>query len=148
MNTDRALTDLSKTGSTTMKVHGKSMEPIIKSGSTVTLARVPLDDLKVGDVVLCKVRRNFYVHKITVIQGGLGKRLFMIGNNKGHQNGWTRSIYGKVVDVVPPSAKPKAKKEPKPKKPEPQPEPQALEMPKPTPLKKRTTEPKKKLRYD
>lgn len=53
--------------------------------------------VKVGDVVLCRVRGNEYLHLVKAIQDGR----FQIGNNKGRINGWTgaNSIYGKLVKV-------------------------------------------------
>jgi len=61
----------------------------------------PVDDpktLKVGDIVLCKVNGNEYLHLIKAIQGSR----FQIGNNRGRINGWVgqSGIYGKCVSVV------------------------------------------------
>lgn len=73
---------------------GNSMSPIIQSGDLVTVAPVNVDTLKVGDVVLCKVRGSQYLHLIKGIRG----KQFQIGNNRGHINGWITgsSIYGRL----------------------------------------------------
>jgi len=75
---------------------GNSMSPIIKSGQDHKLAPVKLEDVKVGDIVFCKVRGRFYTHLVK----GLSDRGCLIGNNKGGINGWTKQVYGKVIDVL------------------------------------------------
>lgn len=77
---------------------GHSMKPKINSGQLCTVE--PVDEhgsLSVGDIVLCKVRGNQFLHLIKAIQGDR----FQIGNNRGHVNGWIgpNSIYGKLVEV-------------------------------------------------
>lgn len=52
----------------------------------------PSTKLAVGDVVLCKVYGRIYLNQILAI----GPKGYLIGNNKGHQNGWTRAIYGEM----------------------------------------------------
>jgi hypothetical protein len=51
----------------------------------------------VGDIVLCKVHGNEYLHIVKAIQGGR----YQIGNNRGLINGWigASGIYGKCVRV-------------------------------------------------
>ena len=74
--------------------HGSSMMPKMKDGVTVTMAPCALSDLKVGDVAFCKVKGAFYLHYVKAL-GQDGRVL--IGNAKGHLNGWTRRVYGKLV---------------------------------------------------
>lgn len=84
-----------------MKVHGNSMLPLIKSGSTLTFE--PCDDYEVGDIVFCKVRGRFIdAHKITKKDLMGGTYRYMISNNQGYDNGWTKQVYGKVVKVIEP----------------------------------------------
>lgn len=72
---------------------GHSMEPLIKDGQEVTVAPLRPDmTIYPGMIVLCKVK-HFYLHKVLAV----GPRGFLIGNNKGHTNGWTRKLYGYVV---------------------------------------------------
>lgn len=76
-----------------MKVFGRSMLPLIKSGAVLTFRRT--DDYVVGDVVLSRVRGNLIdAHKITKIDE-TGR--CMIANNRGRENGWASQIYGRVV---------------------------------------------------
>ena len=68
---------------------------MIYSESKLTFAQT--NDYQVGDVVLCKVGKRWIdAHKITRIAAD-GR--FMISNNKGHDNGWTRRVYGRVIAV-------------------------------------------------
>ena len=79
---------------------GNSMVGKIESGQLCTVE--PIEDtntLNVGDIVLCKVNGNQYIHLIKAIQG----KRFQIGNNRGRINGWitANSIFGKCVSVEP-----------------------------------------------
>jgi len=80
-----------------IKPKGSSMEPKISSGDNVTL--VPCDPLTLtrGDIVLVRVNGNDYLHLVK----GLRKGQVLIGNNKGHLNGWTsiNNVFGKVVNI-------------------------------------------------
>ena len=79
----------------TMKVFGQSMMPIIKSASLLTFRKT--DDYKVGDVVISRVKsRIIDAHQITKIDA---EGRFLISNNKGRDNGWTRKIFGRVIAV-------------------------------------------------
>jgi hypothetical protein len=55
------------------------------------------ETLKVGDIVLCKVKSRQYIHLIKAIQGNR----FQIGNNRGHINGWVsiNAIFGKCIRI-------------------------------------------------
>lgn len=72
---------------------GNSMTPILKSGEVVRVNPITEDTvIKKGDIVLCRVNRNTYLHKVTGIKGNQ----YQISNNHGHVNGWTTKVYGKV----------------------------------------------------
>lgn len=92
---DRAIKELQEGNSTTIKPRGNSMQGKIESGAAVTVEPIKLDEIQVDDIVLCKVKGNQYLHLVKAIDNGR----FLIGNNKGRINGWTRSIYGKVTKV-------------------------------------------------
>ena len=64
----------------TFRPRGQSMKGKIESGQLCTVA--PIQDeteLKVGDIVLCKVNGDQYLHLIKAIQG----KRYQIGNNRG-----------------------------------------------------------------
>ena len=90
----------------------------IESGQLCTVE--PSGDaalLAVGDIVLCKVKGNEYLHLIKAISGGAisggaipgrgrskgagpGRR-FQIGNNRGFINGWVGAgaIFGRCIKI-------------------------------------------------
>ena len=69
----------------------------IESGQLCTVVPVDSRDLKVDDIVLCKVKGHEYLHLIKAIRG----KRFQIGNNRGLINGWigAASISGRCVHV-------------------------------------------------
>ena len=79
------------------KEKGNSMVPLIKSNQEHVLEPVIIDNVKPGDIVYCKVKGNWYTHLVKAVDE---KKGLLIGNNKGGINGWTKAVYGKVVDVL------------------------------------------------
>lgn len=94
-----AIETLEKGISATIFPRGNSMSPLLKDKEKVRL--LPLDGCfgkivpRVGNIVLCKVKGRVLLHKITAIDSN-GR--YQISNNKGHINGWTKTIYG-IVDL-------------------------------------------------
>ncbi len=89
---------LSEGKTVTFRPRGSSMTGKVNSGQLCTV--IPVTDhstLKVGDIVLCKVAGNQYLHLIKAIQGSR----FQIGNNRGGINGWvgTNCVYGLCIKV-------------------------------------------------
>lgn len=76
---------------------GNSMSGKIESGNLCTVVPAQLEELEVGDIVLCKVAGAQYLHLIKARQG----ERFQIGNNRGGINGWIGSngIFGRCVRV-------------------------------------------------
>ena len=79
------------------KEPGNSMTPLLKSRQPVRLAPTTWEQVDVGDIVFCKVRGNLYTHKVLAKNEVRGVR---IGNNHGHVNGWTKQVFGKVVEIL------------------------------------------------
>ena len=80
---------------------GNSMLPLLKSRQPVICEPVTDEtELKKKDIVLCKVKRYYYLHLIHGIKNN-GEQ-FLIGNNHGHMNGWIsrNQVYGKVVEIL------------------------------------------------
>ena len=75
---------------------GHSMRGKIESGQLVTVEPTA-GPLEVGDIVLCKVHGQEYLHLIKAVQG----ERYQIGNNRGKVNGWVSrgAIFGKCVGV-------------------------------------------------
>jgi hypothetical protein len=73
------------------------MTPRIRSGDLCTVAPLGAHELEPGDIVLCKVRGQQYLHLVSAVRG----EEIQISNNHGHVNGWCRrtSVYGLLVAV-------------------------------------------------
>ena len=76
---------------------GNSMVPLIKSGQEHKLAPAKWEDVEAGDIVYCKISGKFFTH---LVKAKDTKRGCQIGNNKGNINGWTKQVYGKVIEVL------------------------------------------------
>ena len=77
------------------KPRGNSMKPKINSGDLITVSP-DISDISKGDIVFCKVKGKYYVHLIKAVS----KNRFQIGNNHGRVNGWTKQVYGKVIEIL------------------------------------------------
>lgn len=75
---------------------GNSMVPLIYSKQKHELAPATWETVNVGDIVYCKVKGRFFTHLVKAKNDDRGCQ---IGNNKGHINGWTKAVYGKVTKV-------------------------------------------------
>jgi len=71
----------------------------IESGQLCTVVPIDPATLRVGDIVLCRVGHNDYLHLINAMDG----MSFQIANNRGFINGWVDAdaIFGKCVKVEP-----------------------------------------------
>ncbi|MCB9688996.1 MAG: hypothetical protein H6735_28395 [Alphaproteobacteria bacterium] len=96
---NRAIEELRAGRAATIRPHGGSMRPKVESGATVTLEPVTAAEVEVGDVVLCRVAGNVYLHLVTAVQGTGDDRRVQIGNMRGRINGWTRAIYGRATEI-------------------------------------------------
>jgi hypothetical protein len=90
---ERLKQDLLLTGTGRMKCFGNSMLPLLSNPSLNTYLRQT--DYEVGDIVFCKVRGR-YIDAHTVTKKAANGR-FLISNNRGYDNGWTREVYGRVI---------------------------------------------------
>ena len=96
MRYEDILQELARGNTVRHKPHGNSMTPIIKSGEPIEISPCAPSDVQTGDVVLAKVKGRYMIHLVT--RTSLDGR-FMISNNHGHDNGWTRQIYGRVTKI-------------------------------------------------
>lgn len=83
---------------------GNSMTPILKSRQPVIVLPITEDTIfEKNDIVFCKVKGNYYLHKICSMRiVDNDKEQFLIGNNHGHMNGWINKdkVYGKVTLII------------------------------------------------
>ena len=79
------------------KEKGNSMVPLIYSSQEHVLSPITWEQAEEGDIVFCKVRGSLYTHLVKAkdLQKGL-----LIGNNKGGINGWTKQVWGKVIQIL------------------------------------------------
>lgn len=88
-----------KNGETvSFRPRGHSMKGKIESGQLCTVKPIAnFAELEKGDIVLCKVNGNEYLHLIKAING----LRFQIGNNRGRINGWigANGIFGKCIKI-------------------------------------------------
>lgn len=92
---ERLKSELDAVGYGKMKAFGNSMLPILKSGSLLTFHKS--DQYKIGDIVFCKVKGRYIdAHKIVKLDPNKG---YLIANNHGFENGWTKIVYGRVVQA-------------------------------------------------
>jgi hypothetical protein len=81
----------------TTSERGNSMLPFISSGQKHVLEPVILKDVKEGDIVYCRVKGNYYTHKVWAVDPVRG---LLIGNARKYMNGWTKQVYGRVKEVL------------------------------------------------
>ena len=81
----------------TTKEYGNSMSPLIKSGQEHILEPAVWQHCDINDIVYCKVNGRYYTHLVKAKDNNKG---LQIGNNKGGINGWTKSVYGKVIQIL------------------------------------------------
>lgn len=75
---------------------GNSMLPRIKSKQKHKLKPATWEEVKVNDIVYCKVKGRFLTH---LVKSKNKKKGCLISNNRGKENGWTKNVYGVVVEI-------------------------------------------------
>lgn len=88
----RAIEELQQGKETVIFPKGNSMLPLVQSGQRVEVEPCPISDLAVGDIVLCRVSGNDYLHLVKAVSNDR----VLIGNNRGGTNGWTKAVYGRM----------------------------------------------------
>lgn len=88
--------DLEEGRIVSFRPRGNSMTGRISNGQLCTICPRDRKPVK-GDIVLCKVNGNQYLHLVSGVQGDR----YQISNNHGHVNGWTSltNIFGFLVSV-------------------------------------------------
>ena len=90
---ERLKAELMLSGKGKMKAFGSSMLPILKSGTLLTFDTAA--EYEIGDIVFCRVKGRYIdAHKVIKKDSNKG---YLIANNHGWENGWTKVIYGRVV---------------------------------------------------
>jgi len=81
------------------RAFGTSMEPVIPSGSRVTIAPVDVDTIELGDIVMARVRDSTMLHLVKAIDAD--RRQVEISGTSGPANGWTAFdlVYGICIRI-------------------------------------------------
>lgn len=76
------------------RAFGKSMEPVIPSGSRLTIEPIDRERIELGDIVLARVGDSTMLHLVKTIDRE-GRRVEISGT-RGQANGWTpfKRVYG------------------------------------------------------
>lgn len=90
---DRLKKDLENTGKGLMKCFGNSMTPILCNATLNEY--VKQNSYEIGDIVFAKVKGRWIDSHLITKRDADGR--YMISNNHGHDNGWTRQVYDKVI---------------------------------------------------
>ena len=69
------------------RAFGHSMDPVIRSGSDVTIEPVDIEKLTLGDIVVAKVADETVMHLVKTIEPR--ERRVEISGTSGTANGWT-----------------------------------------------------------
>lgn len=84
--------------SITTSEKGNSMIPLIHSGQKHVLSPMSnWEECQIGDIVFCRVHGRLFTH---LVKAKNNERGLQIGNNHGYINGWTKTVYGKVTEVL------------------------------------------------
>jgi len=77
---------------------GHSMTGKVNDGDLCTVEPIGENVILVGDIVLCRVKGQQYLHLVKAIQGDR----YQIGNNRGGINGWVtrHQIFGRLIAVA------------------------------------------------
>jgi hypothetical protein len=94
------------------RVFGHSMEPVISSGSRVTIEPVDVDRIELGDIVVAEVHESAMLHLVKTIDAPGGR--VEISGTSGPPNGWTtldhvRAICTEIAGKPVPGARAKVR---------------------------------------
>lgn len=76
------------------RAFGNSMKGLLASGQYHMLESCVASDCVKGDIVFCRFGRVYLTHLVKAV----GDRGVLVCNAKGMENGWTKNVYGKVID--------------------------------------------------
>ena len=96
---DGHIARLARGETVSFRPRGNSMVGKIASGDLCTVEPLGKHVLEIGDIVLCRVKGNQYLHLVKAVRADR----YQIGNNRGGINGWVgrAQIYGRLIAVEP-----------------------------------------------
>lgn len=72
------------------------MKPLIYSGAILTFKSFLT--YEINDAVFCSID-NYYIDAHLIIEKDPISNYYLIADNHGNINGWTNTIYGKVIKI-------------------------------------------------
>jgi hypothetical protein len=95
------------------RAFGRSMEPVIPSGSHLTIEPIDQDRIERGDIVMARVGDETMLHLVKAIDQD--RRRVEISGTRGPANGWTpfERVYGictRIGDSAVPGAQAKSRR--------------------------------------
>ena len=81
-----------------IRPRGHSMKGKVDDGDEVVLEAIAPADIRVGDIVLVRVKGNVFLHLVKAVD----PHRVLIGNNRGKINGWAskNAVFGVAVEVA------------------------------------------------
>ena len=71
-----------------------SCKPFFKKLQKILYIPITLEEVEVGDIVLCKHKSNPQYRKVIEISKSRGLH---VEDNEGNEDGWTKKVYGKIL---------------------------------------------------
>lgn len=100
-------------GAGRFRAYGRSMEPVIPSGSSVTIEPVDPEKIDLGDIVVARVGTATMLHLVKAVDRD--RRCIEIAGTRAPADGWTPfdQVYGictRIADEQVPGAKEKSRR--------------------------------------
>ncbi len=95
---NEALIELKKGNEIARFEFGDSMQPILKNGEYGIVVPITIEQVNIGDAVLCEVNGHLMTHMVMMISDSAKDgRKVLIGNTYMQFYGWTNKVYGGVI---------------------------------------------------
>lgn len=95
---NEAVNELKKGNEIARFEFGDSMQPILKNGEYGVVVPINIDEVNIGDAVLCEVNGQLMTHMVMMISdSAYDGRYVLIGNTWMQFYGWTNKVYGGVI---------------------------------------------------
>lgn len=95
---NQAVEELKKGNEIARFEFGDSMHPVLKNGEYGVVVPISINDVNIGDAVLCEVNGYLMTHMVMMISDSAkDSRQVLIGNTHMQYYGWTDKVYGGVM---------------------------------------------------
>ena len=95
---NQAVEELKKGNEIARFEFGDSMHPVLKNGEYGVVVPISINDVNIGDAVLCEVNGYLMTHMVMMVSDSAkDSRQVLIGNTHMQFYGWTDKVYGGVM---------------------------------------------------